>query len=229
MKDRKFSQGKNMMMIWMSSKWKKDINLRSLYYSQTAQVCNCVINPFMYIEDLTWVLMFYWIYQTSWGKEIKCEACRAFYLFFRNEFNKFNNTIARMLDSIYHMALRFFWNLISVVKNVIILSLCTQRCYVRHNVSRKSTKPLVVYRFYCMALFHSKTRRHMIKLNIPLLSLGRTNFEFKGCVLVIYNYFIKTWKVHSESKLEAETNQTPHSALDVVMHRLPMSYKKSTI
>ena len=39
------------------------------------------------------------------GKEIKCEACRAFYLF-RNEFNKFNNTRARMLDSIYHMTLR---------------------------------------------------------------------------------------------------------------------------
>ena len=39
------------------------------------------------------------------GKEIKCEACRAFYLFFHNEFNKFNYTGARMLDSIYHMTL----------------------------------------------------------------------------------------------------------------------------
>ena len=38
------------------------------------------------------------------GKEIKCEACRAFYLF-HNEFNKFNNTRARMLDSIYHMTI----------------------------------------------------------------------------------------------------------------------------
>ena len=38
-------------------------------------------------------------------KEIKCEACRAFYLFLRNEFNKFNNTGARMLDSIYYMTL----------------------------------------------------------------------------------------------------------------------------
>ena len=27
---------------------------------------------------------------------------------FRNEFNKFNNTSARMVDSIYHMALRLF-------------------------------------------------------------------------------------------------------------------------
>ena len=26
------------------------------------------------------------------------------------EFNKFNNTAARMLDSIYHMTLKLFWN-----------------------------------------------------------------------------------------------------------------------
>ena len=55
---------------------------------------------------------------------------------FRNEFNKLNNTRARMLDSIYHMTNTLkshFWR-----KNVIILALCTQRCYGRHNVSRKS-------------------------------------------------------------------------------------------
>ena len=28
---------------------------------------------------------------------------------------------------------------------------------------RKKYKPLVVYRFYCMALFHSQTRCHIIK------------------------------------------------------------------
>ena len=48
------------------------------------------------------------------------------------------------------------------LKNVIILSSCTQRCYERHDVSQKSVKPLVVYRFYCMALFHSQTQCHMI-------------------------------------------------------------------
>ena len=37
---------------------------------------------------------------------------------FRNEFNKFNNTRARMLDSIYHMTLRLLWNLISGVKKL---------------------------------------------------------------------------------------------------------------
>ena len=55
---------------------------------------------------------------------------------FRNEFNKFNNTGARMLDSINHMknTLKLhFWR-----KNIIILSLCMQRCYGRHKVSRKS-------------------------------------------------------------------------------------------
>ena len=45
---------------------------------------------------------------------------------FRNEFNKFNNTRARMLDSIYHMTNTRF-----------NFPLCAQRCYGRHNVSRK--------------------------------------------------------------------------------------------
>ena len=35
---------------------------------------------------------------------------------FRNEFNKFNNTRGRMLDSIYHMTLRLLRDLISGVK-----------------------------------------------------------------------------------------------------------------
>ena len=39
-------------------------------------------------------------------------------LLFRNEFNKFNNTSARMLDSIYHMTLRLLRNLIAVVKTL---------------------------------------------------------------------------------------------------------------
>ena len=42
---------------------------------------------------------------TSWGKDIKCEACQAFYLFFATSLI-INKTRARMLDSIYHMALK---------------------------------------------------------------------------------------------------------------------------
>ena len=70
------------------------------------------------------------------GKRDKMRGLPSIFFPFRNEFNTFNNTRARMLDSIYHMANTLkshFWR-----KNVIILSLCTQRCYGRHNVSRKS-------------------------------------------------------------------------------------------
>ena len=62
--------------------------------------------------------MFYQFIKGVGRKEIKCEACRAFYLFFRNELNKLNNTRARMLDSIYHMTLRLLLNLISGVKTL---------------------------------------------------------------------------------------------------------------
>ena len=44
-----------------------------------------------------------------------------------------------MLDSIYHMTNTLkshFW-----CKTLYFFSLCTQRCYGRHNVSRKSINP----------------------------------------------------------------------------------------
>ena len=70
------------------------------------------------------------------GKSDKMPGLPSILSFFRNKFNKFNKTGARMLDSIYHMTNTLkshFWH-----KNVIMLSLCTQRCYGRHTVSRKS-------------------------------------------------------------------------------------------
>ena len=70
------------------------------------------------------------------GKRDKMRGLPSILSLFRNEFNKFNNTRARMLDSIYHMTNTLkshFWR-----KNVIILSLCAQRCSGRHNVSCKS-------------------------------------------------------------------------------------------
>ena len=70
------------------------------------------------------------------GKRDKMRGLPSILSLFRNEFNKFNNTGARMLDSIYHMTNTLkshFWR-----KNGMILSSCTQRCYERNNVSRKS-------------------------------------------------------------------------------------------
>ena len=70
------------------------------------------------------------------GKRDKMRGLPSILSLFRNVFNKSINTRARMLDSIYHMTNTLkpdFWRI-----NVIILSLCTQRCYGRHNVSPKS-------------------------------------------------------------------------------------------
>ena len=70
------------------------------------------------------------------GKRDKMRGLPGILSLFRSEFNKFNNTRARILDSIFHMTNTLksdFWR-----KNVIILSLCTQRCYGRNNISRKS-------------------------------------------------------------------------------------------
>ena len=58
------------------------------------------------------------------GKSDKMQGLPSFLLLFCNECNIFNITRARMLDSIYHMTLRFVWNLF-LLKNVIIVSLCT--------------------------------------------------------------------------------------------------------
>ena len=70
------------------------------------------------------------------GKIDKMRGLPSILSLFRNDFNQFNNTRARLLDSIYHMTNTLqshFWR-----KNVMILSSCTQRCYGHHNVSRKS-------------------------------------------------------------------------------------------
>ena len=54
--------------------------------------------------------MFYSFYLTSLGKVIKGEACEHLSPF-RNDFYKFNNTGARMLDSIYHMTFKHYFQI----------------------------------------------------------------------------------------------------------------------
>ena len=70
------------------------------------------------------------------GKRDKMRGLPSILSLFRKEFNKFNNSRARMFDSNYHMTNTLkshFWR-----KNVMFLSLQlrTQLCYGRHNVSR---------------------------------------------------------------------------------------------
>ena len=71
------------------------------------------------------------------SKSDKMRGCRVFYFFYRNKFNKFNNTGARMLDSKYHMTLEILKNRIFGVKMSKFSHLFTQRYNGRHYVSRK--------------------------------------------------------------------------------------------
>ena len=63
------------------------------------------------------------------GKSDKMRGLPSILLLFRNEFNKFNNTRARMLDSIYH-----------VTNTLKTLSIChhVRNVVMDVNVSRKS-------------------------------------------------------------------------------------------
>ena len=98
------------------------------------------------------------------GKRDKMRGLPSILSLFRNEFNKFNNTRARMLDSIYYMTNTLkshFWR----KKRYNIVSMYAMLFWTSLRFL-KIDKPLVIYRFYCMALFHSKPRRHMIKTYI---------------------------------------------------------------
>ena len=67
------------------------------------------------------------------GKRDKMRGLPRILSLFRNEFNKFNNIRARMLDSIYHMILEYL-KLLFWFENVKSFPYFTQR----YNVSRKS-------------------------------------------------------------------------------------------
>ena len=69
-----------------------------------------------------------------------------------------------MLNSIYHMTLRLLCgkNLISGVKTIYFCH-CVRNVVMDVIIFPRIYRPLVVYRFYCIALFHSQTRRHMLR------------------------------------------------------------------
>ena len=69
------------------------------------------------------------------GKRDKMRSLPSILSLFRNEINNFNNTKARVLDSIYHMALRSLWSFISGVKT-------SYFCYVRNVVMDVITFPV---------------------------------------------------------------------------------------
>ena len=81
------------------------------------------------------------------GEIDKMRGLLSFLSLFCNKFNKFNNTRAGIIDSIYHITLRLLQNLISVVKMI-------QFCHVRHNISRKSVS--IKHEHFCKNLCFPK-------------------------------------------------------------------------
>ena len=77
------------------------------------------------------------------GKIDKMRGLPSILSLFRNDFNKFNYTGARMLDSIYHYDILITSKSHFCRKSLVILSLYTQSstCFGRHNVFRKTCKP----------------------------------------------------------------------------------------
>ena len=71
-------------------------------------------------------------------------------MLFRNEFDKFNKTRARMLDFIYHMTLKLLKNRIFGVKTSRFCHLLRKVIMDVITASFEICKSLVVYRFYCM-------------------------------------------------------------------------------
>ena len=84
---------------------------------------------------------------------------------FRNKFNKFNNG-AKIVDSIHHMTLKLLLNLVFARKTLRFCHIYLMLIWTSSHSLTKICKLLVVYQFYCTVLYHSQTRRHMIKLII---------------------------------------------------------------
>ena len=77
------------------------------------------------------------------------EKIKSILTLFRNKFNKFNNTGAQMIDSIYHtcMTFKLFCNHVFRVETSRFCQIYVTLLWVLfHNVT-KFCKPLVVYRF----------------------------------------------------------------------------------
>ena len=61
------------------------------------------------------------------GKGDKMRGLPSILSLFRNEFNKFNNTRARMLDSIYYMANSYFYNFVIMYATLFWASLLSRK------------------------------------------------------------------------------------------------------
>ena len=112
------------------------------------------------------------------GKRDKMRDLPSSSSLFRIKFNNFNNIRARMLEYISLMASRLLWNLISGVKKCYNFDIMYAKLLWTSWRFSKICKPLVVYLFYCMALYHFQ-----INLDItPGNDIHRYQCSIRWCV-----------------------------------------------
>ena len=107
----------------------------------------------LYMSALVLLILF-----NKLGKKDKMRGLPSILSLFRNEFNIFSNTRARILYDIKITLKSHFWR-----KMVIYLSLCMQRCYRRHNVTRKSVNHSGLSNLMHGHISLPDARRHVIK------------------------------------------------------------------
>ena len=103
------------------------------------RICSCIINEtalcvkLRILHECSCFIEF--IKQVE--EKVKCKACRAFDLFFATSLI---NSLILKHEFRFYLSYDIKITLKShfCLKNFIILSLCTQRCYGHHNVSQKS-------------------------------------------------------------------------------------------
>ena len=96
---------------------------------------------------------------TELRKSNKMQGLRSILSLFCKKFHNFNKTRARILDSIYHITLKLFKNCIFGVKTSRLFCHLLRNLIIDIITSHYDIcKPLVVYGFYCMVIYHSQTR-----------------------------------------------------------------------
>ena len=81
------------------------------------------------------------------GKSDKMRGLRSIFLLFCNEFNKFNNTRAGTLDSMYHLTLRLLNEILFLAYKGLDFVMYKTLLWKSFHYVTKICKPLVVYRF----------------------------------------------------------------------------------
>ena len=79
-----------------------------------------------------------------------------------------------MLDSIYHMTKKLIKNHIFCVKTSRFCNIFRNLIMDIISCCNKICKPGVVYQYYCMELYHSQMRRHVMNIiNLQLNNLSK--------------------------------------------------------